>query len=296
MVDRRNGDRVVLGSNTIYQGRGGSVADRRNGDRVVLGSNTVYQGHGGSVADRRNGDRVVLGSNTIYQGRGGSVADRRNGDRVVLGSNTIYQGRGGSVADRRNGDRVVLGSNTIYQGRGGSVADRRNGDRVVLGSNTVYQGRGGSVADRRNGDRVVLGSNTAGNTSLWNFGKNTSVFQRRPLKLSVHSIWCLYIALTCIGPFGPRGAIGALWWTSSSVLSTPVGCVPWPESQRRICRSNPQCCQSSYFSARPFFDCLRLFPVVSHLLGRPIVSRAHTISVFSSLQLPGDLRTVLYAL
>ena len=58
----------------------------------------------------------------------------------------------------------------------------------------------------------------------------------------------------------------------ASVLSTPAGCVPWLESQRRICRSTPRCCRSSSFSACPFFDCLRLFPVISLWLGRPILS------------------------
>ena len=93
-----------------------------------------------------------------------------------------------------------------------------------------------------------------------------------------------------------RSRRGASWWTSSSVLSTPAGCVPWPESQRRICRSTLRCYHSSSFSACPFFDCLRLFPVVLLWIGRPILSRAHTISVYAALRLPGDLRTVLYAL
>ena len=73
-------------------------------------------------------------------------------------------------------------------------------------------------------------------------------------------------------------------------------CAIWPESQRRICRSTLRCYHSSSFSACPFFDCLRLFPVVLLWIGRPILSRAHTISVYAALQLPGDLRTVLYAL
>ena len=60
--------------------------------------------------------------------------------------------------------------------------------------------------------------------------------------------------------------------------------MPWPESQRRICRSTLRCYHSSSFSACPFFDCLRLFPVVLLWLGRPILSRAHTISVFAALQ------------
>ena len=38
-----------------------------------------------------------------------------------------------------------------------------------------------------------------------------------------------------------RSRRGASWWTSSSALFTPVGCVPWPESQRRSCRSTPRC-------------------------------------------------------
>ena len=49
-----------------------------------------------------------------------------------------------------------------------------------------------------------------------------------------------------------------------------------------------------FFGLLPF---LRLFPyIVSLSLGRPILSRAHTISVFAVLQLPGDLRTVVYTL
>ena len=68
--------------------------------------------------------------------------------------------------------------------------------------------------------------------------------------------------------------MGASWWTSSSVLSTPAGCVPSPESQRRICRSTLRCYHSSSFSACPFFDCLRLFPVV--LLWFPVIGCGYT--------------------
>ena len=56
------------------------------------------------------------------------------------------------------------------------------------------------------------------------------------------------------------------------------------DTRRRRCRSTPRCCQSSSFSF--FFDCLRLYPVVSLWLGSPILSRAHAISVFAALQLP----------
>ena len=76
-----------------------------------------------------------------------------------------------------------------------------------------------------------------------------------------------------------RSRRDASWWTSSSALSTQAGCVSWPVSLRRICRSTTRCCQSTSFSACPFFAYLRLFPVVSLWLGRPILSRAHTISV-----------------
>ena len=42
------------------------------------------------------------------------------------------------------------------------------------------------------------------------------------------------------------------------------------------------------------FDCSPA--VVLLWLGRPVLSRAHTVSVFAALQLSGDFRTVLYAL
>ena len=49
-------------------------------------------------------------------------------------------------------------------------------------------------------------------------------------------------------------------------------------------------------SACHFFDCLRMFPEVSPWLGRLILSRVHTISVFATLQLPGYLRTAIIML
>ena len=72
--------------------------------------------------------------------------------------------------------------------------------------------------------------------------------------------------------------------------------MPWLGSLRRICRSTPRCCQSSSFSACPFFVCFRLFLEVSLQLGRPILPRAHTTSAFATPQPPGDPRTVPNAL
>ena len=96
--------------------------------------------------------------------------------------------------------------------------------------------------------------------------------------------WCLSSA---------RSLRGTSLWTSLPALSNPAGCVSWLVSLRRICRSTWRCCQSISFSVCPFFDCLRLFPVVSLWLGRPILSRAHTISILAALQLPGDLIDML---
>ena len=122
-------------------------------------------------------------------------------------------------------------------------------------------------------------------------------------------------ALPCLGPLTPRGVVGARHDGLPRQFSPflPVVChglnlcegsagplrdvvnpalfLPAPSSPAfEICRSTPRCCQSISFSACPFFACLRLlFPVVLLRLGRPILSGAHTISVFAALQLPGDL-------
>ena len=84
----------------------------------------------------------------------------------------------------------------------------------------------------------------------------------------------------CVTSSG-RPCLSLPWRTSSSALSTPAGCVPWLEYLRSMCRSTPRCCQSSSYSACSFFACLRLFPVVSLWLGRPILSRVQTISIYS---------------
>ena len=121
--------------------------------------------------------------------------------------------------------------------------------------------------------------------SLWH---SASLCWHDELKSPCHgSCSSQCVSVPYLGPLAPRRAVGARHdgLPSSSVLSTPVGCVPWLECQRRICRSTPRCCRSSPFSACPFFDSLRLFPAISLWLGRPILSRAHTISVFVALQL-----------
>ena len=105
------------------------------------------------------------------------------------------------------------------------------------------------------------------------------------------------LALPCLGPLAPRGAVGArhdgLPRQFSPLL--PVVCHGLSLSEGF---AGPLCdvITPASFSACPFFDCLRLFPVVLLWIGRPILSRAHTISVYAALQLPGDLRTVLCAL
>ena len=66
-------------------------------------------------------------------------------------------------------------------------------------------------------------------------------------------------------------------------------------SLRRTCWSTPRCCRSASFSAYPSFAWLRLFPVVSVWLGRPILSHAHTISAFADLALC-DLNSELFVL
>ena len=117
---------------------------------------------------------------------------------------------------------------------------------------------------------------------------------------------CACFVSTCLGPLAPRGAVGARHdgLPHQLVLLLPVvrhslslckgfaGPLPDEEEEERLFA---KCWQSTSFSAYPFFACLRLFPEVSLWLGRPILSRAHTISVFAVLQLQGDLRTVLYA-
>ena len=90
-------------------------------------------------------------------------------------------------------------------------------------------------------------------------------------------------ALPCLGYLARRGAIGArhdgLPHQFSPLL--PVVCHGWS-----LCEgfAGPlsDVGQSSSFSVCPFLDCFRIFPVVSLLLGRPIMSRAHTIT-FSPL-------------
>ena len=114
--------------------------------------------------------------------------------------------------------------------------------------------------------------------------------------LSQIKIVCV-IALPCIGPLAPRGAVGArhdgLPRQFSPLL--PVVCHGLSLSEGF---AGPLCdvITPALFRPAPFFDCLRLFPVVLLWIGRPIFSSAHTISVYAALQLPGDLRTVIYAL
>ena len=96
----------------------------------------------------------------------------------------------------------------------------------------------------------------------------------KPIFLITIFLPCL--ALPCLAlPWSlssTRSRRGASWRTSPSALSSPAGYVPWLESLRRVSRSTPRCCQSSYFSVCHFFACLRLFPIVSLWLGRPILS------------------------
>ena len=97
------------------------------------------------------------------------------------------------------------------------------------------------------------------------------------------------LALPCLGPLAPRGAVGArhdgLPRQFSPLL--PVVCHGLSLSEGF---AGPLCDVITPALFRPApsstaFDC-----------SRPILSRARTISVFAALQLPGDLRTVLYAL
>ena len=106
-------------------------------------------------------------------------------------------------------------------------------------------------------------------------------------------------ALPCLGPLAPRGAVGArhdgLPRQFSPLL--PVVCHGLSLSEGF---AGPLCdvITPAHFWPAPSssaFDCSLLY-VVLLWLGRPILSRSHTISVFAALQLPGDLRMVLYAL
>ena len=109
-----------------------------------------------------------------------------------------------------------------------------------------------------------------------------------------------FVALPCLGPLAPRGAIGArhdgLPRQFSPLL--PVVCHGLSLSEGFAGPLCDRMLSLQLFFGLPltFFDCLRPFPVVLLWIGRPILSRAHTISVYAALQLPGDLRTVLYAL
>ena len=90
-------------------------------------------------------------------------------------------------------------------------------------------------------------------------------------------------ALPCLGPLAPRGAVGArhdgLPRQFSPLL--PVVCHGLSLSEGFAAMPVHSAMLSlQIFSACPFFDCLRLFPVVLLWLCRPILSRAHTISVF----------------
>ena len=93
------------------------------------------------------------------------------------------------------------------------------------------------------------------------------------------------LALPCLGPLAPRGAVGArhggLPRQFSPLLSEgfagPLRDVVDPDLFRPAPSSTA-------------FDCSL---EVSLWLCRPILSSAHTISVFDALQLPGDLRTVI---
>ena len=108
------------------------------------------------------------------------------------------------------------------------------------------------------------------------------------------------LALPCLGPLAPRRAVGArhdgLPRQFSPLL--PIVChgLSLSEGFAGPLRDVVDSALFRPASSSTAFDCLRLFPVISLWLGRPILSRARTISVFAALQLPGDLRMVLFAL
>ena len=91
----------------------------------------------------------------------------------------------------------------------------------------------------------------------------------------------LMFTVTCLGPLVLRGTVGARHDGLLHQFSPLLLCLV---SLRRMCQSTPRCCQSTSFSACPFFACLRLFPAVSLRLGRLIVSFACIASIFAALQ------------
>ena len=115
-------------------------------------------------------------------------------------------------------------------------------------------------------------------------------------RLACHCIESMTRLLTCAdwSISSARSRWCALRRTSSSSsLFTSAVWVPWFVSLRMTCLSTPRCWQPT--SACLFFACRRWCHEVSLSLVCLILSRGLTISVFVTLQLPGDLRMTLYA-
>ena len=108
----------------------------------------------------------------------------------------------------------------------------------------------------------------------------------------------LQVSRPCLGPFASRGAVGACHDGLPRQFSPllPVVCHGLSLSER-FAGPLRDVVNPALFRPAPSstaFEC-SLYIVVSLWLARPILSRAHTISVFAALQLP-DFRTVLFAL
>ena len=106
------------------------------------------------------------------------------------------------------------------------------------------------------------------------------------------SWWTCSSALPC--PLAPRGVVGARRDGLPHQLFPlmPVVCHGLCLCERlplyNICQPTSSVCL--------FFACFQWFPEVSLWLGRLILSRGHSISVFVASQLPAYLRMVLYSL
>ena len=106
----------------------------------------------------------------------------------------------------------------------------------------------------------------------------------------------LIVTLPCLGALAPRGAVGARHDGLPRQFSPLLPVVCHGLSLSEGFAGPLRDVVDPALLACPFFASLQLLPEVSLWLGHPISSHAHTISVFTILQLPGDLRTDLYAL